>query len=134
MEGIKGACSSAQMSLLLCFSPVPGVCVIDSELPHLRPPSSPGNKNKSCLGFWIPIIVALKMLMQNKYKDSLSETGITCLNKMFVCVLCVCDCVCVFTISHGMKNKYLCGLKRKPLLVSWLFVGSWYATTFERPL
>ena len=35
VEGIKGACSSAQRSLL---SVAPGVCVGDSKPPYLRPP------------------------------------------------------------------------------------------------
>lgn len=34
MEGIKGASSSAQMSLMRCFSPDPGVCVADSVPTH----------------------------------------------------------------------------------------------------
>ena len=38
VEGIKGACSSAQMSLLRCFSPAPRVCVIDSVPTHPQAP------------------------------------------------------------------------------------------------
>jgi hypothetical protein len=37
VEGIKGACSSVQMSLLQHFSPAPRVCVLDSV--PLHPPS-----------------------------------------------------------------------------------------------
>ena len=38
MEGIKGACSSAQMSLLQHFSPASRVCVSDSVPTHPKPP------------------------------------------------------------------------------------------------
>ena len=37
MEGIKGAYSSAQMSLLQHFSPAPGVCVVGSLPIALNP-------------------------------------------------------------------------------------------------
>ena len=38
VEGIKGACSSAQMSLLQHFSPASRVCVSDSVPTHPKPP------------------------------------------------------------------------------------------------
>jgi len=49
VEGIKGACSSVQMSLLWHFSPAPGVCVIDSDN---LPPTSNGREGwaESCPG------------------------------------------------------------------------------------
>jgi hypothetical protein len=37
VKGIKGACSSAQISLLQHFSPAPGVCVVDSVPTHPQP-------------------------------------------------------------------------------------------------
>lgn len=37
VEGIKGACSSAQMSLLQCLSPALGVCVVDYVPIHPNP-------------------------------------------------------------------------------------------------
>jgi hypothetical protein len=40
VEGIKGACSNAQMSLLQCFSPAPRVCVVDSAPTHPQLPTS----------------------------------------------------------------------------------------------
>lgn len=38
VEGIKGVCSRAQVSLLQHFLPAPRACVMDSVLPHLQPP------------------------------------------------------------------------------------------------
>ena len=43
VEGIKGACSSAQMNLLQHFSSSPGVCVVDSVPTVLKPQEQVGS-------------------------------------------------------------------------------------------
>ena len=58
VEGIKAACSGAQMSLLWRFSPAPGVYVVDSVPNYPQPPRAGRVRQRAVQGtgnIWRPI-------------------------------------------------------------------------------